>query len=161
MSKMELPGTDSMWTLTRLAYFIYKLFTISWPVVRIKKAVYAHLFCLVLVISIIFIWDGRKLRLPYLYLQRKIWNRPRESKWAMFNGCMCVLASNEVDRQKWSYLIQKTDFSLDKPESTEPPQCCRNRPVLILGSKALTGEFQSVYWGTDFSTHESWLRIAH
>jgi len=34
--------------------------------------------------------------------------------------CMCVLASNEVDRQNGH--LSKTDFNLDKSEATEPPQ---------------------------------------
>jgi len=34
---------------------------------------------------------------------------------------LCVLASNEVDRKM--VIFPKTDFHLDKPESTESPQC--------------------------------------
>ena len=37
-----------------------------------------------------------KIGLPYTHLQREIWNRPRERKWAML---LCVLARNEVDRK--------------------------------------------------------------
>ena len=85
---------DSMWTFTRLTYFIYKLFKDF--LTRGNKVVYTCFGLYWWWASVLFVLEENCHTSGYqngtaipLFRLSAIWNRPREGKWAMLPVCVC------------------------------------------------------------------------
>ena len=68
-----------------------------------------------------------EIGLPYTHLQREIWNRPREGKWAMLPVCASYFRNDEDCGKKWLFIQNLTfewvNLSQQNLRNVETGQC--------------------------------------